>query len=416
MDATGNPAVCGQQLQGRLRLPWLGGVVWLWLATLLASCSPWVPAAVTARADVELFSRQQCPHCADAKAFLDGLQARRPGLTVVVTDVAADPAGLARLRALAAHAQTGGLSVPALWVRGVLVVGFADAASSGARIEALLDGRAGDRPSALGLDPRCSAESGDTCSAGASAADSVTLPWLGEVRLSEVGLPLFTLAIGLVDGFNPCAMWVLLFLLSFLASLNSRRKMVLIAGEFVVVSAAVYYAFMAAWLTAFSWLGLSRPVQVAFGLLGLLMAVVNIKDFFAFHQGLTLSIPKAAKPGLYRRMRAVVQAETLPLALLSAAVLAVLVNFVELLCTAGLPALYTQVLAGQPLAPWQRYAYLGLYIVAYMLDDAVMVSIAVVTLGRAKLQERGGRWLKLLSGAVLLILALLLLFKPDWLV
>jgi uncharacterized membrane protein HdeD (DUF308 family) len=140
-----------------------------------------------------------------------------------------------------------------------------------------------------------------------------------------------------------------------------------------------------------------------------------VKDFFAFHRGLTLGIPESAKPGLYRRMRAVVQAESLPIALISAAVLAVLVNFVELLCTAGLPALYTEVLASQHLPPWKRYAYLVLYDAFYMLDDMIMVGIAVVTLGHHKLQERGGRWLKLLSGAVMLLLALVLLFRPGWL-
>lgn len=384
--------------------------------SLMLGCGAAPSVEVPARADIELFSRQGCPHCADAKVYLSQLQKQRPGLTVVITDVGTDRSGLERLRAVAAKEQTGGLSVPALWVRGTLVMGFADAATSGRRIEAVLDDKAADSPGATSVNAICSATSTADCSIAADPADRITLPWLGELRLRDVGLPLFTLAIGLVDGFNPCALWVLMFLLSFLASLNSRRKMLLIAGEFVLISGLVYYAFMAAWLTAFSFVGLSRPVQVGLGLLGMFVAAINIKDFFAFHQGLTLSIPEAAKPGLYRRMRAVVRAETLPLALLSAAVLAVLVNFVELLCTAGLPALYTQVLASQPLEPWQRYAYLGLYNIAYMLDDSIMVGIAVVTLGRAKLQENSGRWLKLLSGAVMLALALLLLLKPEWLV
>lgn len=393
--------------------------MWVWLVLfvgLLAGCTGVGSVDVSPRADIELFSRPGCPHCADAKVYLNQLQRQRPGLTVAYTDVSSDRAGLERLRALAAAQHTGALSVPALWVRGTLVIGYADPASTGQRIAALLDGARVHSPDANPVDATCSAEGPASCSAVDDAADRITLPWLGELRLRDLGLPLFTLAIGLVDGFNPCALWVLLFLLSFLASLNSRRKMLLIAGEFVLISGLVYYAFMAAWLTAFSFVGLSRPVQVGLGLLGLFVAAVNIKDFFAFHQGLTLSIPEAAKPGLYRRMRAVVRAETLPLALLSAAVLAVLVNFVELLCTAGLPALYTQVLAHQPLEPWQRYAYLGLYNLAYMLDDLIMVGIAVVTLGRAKLQKDSGRWLKLLSGAVMLALALLLLLKPEWLV
>ena len=63
----------------------------------------------------------------------------------------------------------------------------------------------------------------------------------------------------------------------------------------------------------------------------------------------------------------------------------------------------------------QYYGYLGLYNLAYIFDDSLMATIAVVTLGRRKLQERAGRWLKLASGTVMIALALLLLLKPDWL-
>lgn len=333
---------------------------------------------------------------------------------MVIADVSADPQARKRLEQLAHTQGIAAVSVPALWLRGQLLVGF-DPSTTPRQIEALLDSAVVPPVAPPQSASVCAIDASVPCEDTAPPRDLLTLPWLGELQVRQLGLPLFTLAVGLVDGFNPCAMWVLLFLLSFLAGLADRKKMLLIAGEFVLVSGAVYYAFMAAWLTAFALIGYSRALQVAIGLVGLGVAAINIKDFFAFHRGPTLSIPETAKPGLYRRMRAVVRAESLPLALLAAALLAVAVNFVELLCTAGLPALYTQVLAHQPLAPWQRYAYLGLYNLAYILDDAVMVGVAVATLSRAKLQERGGRWLKLLSGAVMAVLALVLLLRPTWL-
>ena len=126
-----------------------------------------------------------------------------------------------------------------------------------------------------------------------------------------------------------------------------------------------------------------------------------------------MSIPAAAKPGLYARLRRIVQAENLTGALIGIVILAGLVNVVELLCTAGFPALYTHILSTQALATWQYYGYLGLYNAAYIFDDALMVTIAVITLGRHKLEEREGRWLKLISGAVMIGLGLLLLVKPD---
>ncbi|MDR4470743.1 MAG: NrdH-redoxin, partial [Nitrospira sp.] len=137
---------------------------------------------------------------------------------------------------------------------------------------------------------------------------------------------------------------------------------------------------------------------------------------FAFHHGLSLSIPESAKPGLYARIRRILQADNLAGALVGIIVLAGLVNTIELLCTAGFPAVYTQILAMQQLPTWNYYGYLGLYNLAYILDDGLMVTIAVVTLSRRKLQERAGRWLKLASGLVMAGLGAILLLSPEWLI
>ena len=239
--------------------------------------------------------------------------------------------------------------------------------------------------------------------------DGVAVPLLGSVTARELGLPLFTVVLGLLDGFNPCAMWVLLFVLSLLVNLRDRAKMLAIGGTFVAVSGVVYFAFMAAWLNVFLVLGHSRLVESLLGVVAFGIGALNVKDFAAFRHGPSLSIPEAAKPGIYARVRRIVYAERLVPALAGAVVLAALVNLVELLCTAGLPALYTHVLARRALPTWQHYAYLGVYNVFYMLDDAIVLATAVVTLERYKLGERGGRWLKLLSGVVMMMLGVLLL-------
>ncbi len=246
--------------------------------------------------------------------------------------------------------------------------------------------------------------------------DTIDLPLFGRVSVSGIGMPLFTIAVGLIDGFNPCAMWVLLFLLSLLVNLHSRRRMLIIAGIFVLISGIAYFTFMAAWLHVYLLIGYLRSVQVILGMLGLLVGSIHIKDFFALHKGISLSIPESARPGLYDRMRRVVTAETMWAALVGVVVLAVLVNMVELLCTSGLPALYTNILTLQNYSAGVNYAYLALYNLAYMFDDGLMVLIAVVTLDRHKLQERQGRWLKLISGVVIAILGLIMIFRPDWLV
>ncbi len=243
----------------------------------------------------------------------------------------------------------------------------------------------------------------------------ITVPVLGPLDARKLGMPLFTILIGLVDGFNPCAMWVLLFLLSVLINLHDRAKILAIAATFVFVSGAAYFAFMAAWLNIFKLVGYRRWSEIALGLIAIVIGAINVKDFFAFHQGVTLSIPEGAKPGIYTRVRKIIAARYLIAAILGAAVLAILVNIVELLCTAGLPALYTKVLTLQRISIWGEYGYLLLYIVAYMLDDSIMVAMVVITLRQSKLQENTGRWLKLLSGVAILLFGLVMMLFPQWL-
>jgi cytochrome c biogenesis protein CcdA len=246
-------------------------------------------------------------------------------------------------------------------------------------------------------------------------SDVIDLPVFGELRVSDLGLPLFTFLVGLVDGFNPCAMWILVFLLSVLVNVKDRRKILLIAGTFVLVSGIAYFAFMAAWLNLFMLIGIARKTQVILGVLAMLIGIINVKDFFAFKKGISLSIPESSKPGLYKRVREIVSAKYLTAALAGVIVLAVIVNMVELLCTAGLPALYTQILTMQELPLWKNYSYLALYIAAYMLDDTILLTVVVATLSHRRLQEREGRWLKLISGLVILMLGLVMIFKPEWL-
>ncbi len=382
--------------------------------TLLGVVLRAVPGAqAAATADVEVFTREGCPRCAAARAFLDRLALERPGLRVRYLDVVREREALRRLTSLAA-ARSGVPGVPSFLVRGSLLVGFDGEETTGRALRALIEGAAG-APAPEGGAAICVPQAPEECPAEPADPESVEAPLLGRLSARSLGLPLFTLALGLVDGFNPCAMWVLLFLLSLLVNLRSRARMLAVAGTFVAVSGIFYFLFMAAWLNVFLLVGLSRGAQVALGLVALAVGAVNVKDFFALGRGVSLSIPESAKPGIYARVRRVLQAPTAWQAIGGAVALAVLVNTVEALCTAGLPVAYTSVLASRRLPAWGHYGYLALYNVAYVADDTLMLALAVITLRQTKLQERGGRALKLLSGLAMLGLGAILLLAPRWL-
>ncbi len=264
----------------------------------------------------------------------------------------------------------------------------------------------------------CEVEQTLSCEAGAEVSTQTPKPFnldfFGHrLSLDEIGLPLFTLAMGLLDGFNPCSLWVLILMISLLAPMNNRLRMTAIAGTFVAVEGLAYFIFMAAWLNLFLLVGLSRISEIVIAALALLAGMINLKDFRFHGRGVSLSIPDAAKPDIYAGMRRILHAQNLGGALIGTVVLAILVQIVEFMCTSGFPALYTRILTLKQLDSISYYGYLLLYNLAYMFDDVIILTIGVITLSQRRLQEKEGRWLKLISGLVMVSLGVYLILAPG---
>lgn len=371
-------------------------------------------AAPRRAADIEVFVREGCPHCEKAEEFLKLLAFEQPRLLIVVRDIHRDPGALERLMDIAEAAGTS-LSVPTFQVRGQTIVGFAGQESTGRLIRNILASPPPKRQSPPGTAETCEPEAPQPCEAetGAAGPDTFDLTFLGRrITLEQVGLPLFTIAMGLLDGFNPCSMWVLILMISLLAPMQNRMRMFAVAGAFIAVEGIAYFIFMAAWLNLFLIIGLSRVSEIVIAGIAMLAGAINLKDFWVYGWGVSLSIPESARPGIYARIRAILQAENLRGAMIGAVVLAILVQIVEFLCTSGFPALYTRILTMRQLEGLSYYGYLLLYNLAYMLDDAIVLGIGIITLSQRRLQEKEGRWLKLISGLVMAGLGLYLLVSP----
>lgn len=410
-DLIGRPASTGfipGRAAGAFALPGLRALVLLFgLLGAWAVPGAWVGASeptpgtttISPPTELVIYTRTGCPYCEEAKAFLLRAEQAVPGLGVEVRNIAEDDAALRAFLDEVARLDLERSGVPLIITDTGYLFGWSFPQS------------AEELGALLGWAPRAweDWESAD----GAPEDAPARLPaWLS---LERHGLPAFTIALGLLDGFNPCAMWVLLFLLSMLVHVKSRKRMFLIAGIFVLVSGLVYYLFMVAWLNlslAFRW---SEGLRYAIGGLGLTAALFHLKDAFIGTKGPSLSIPESRRGGIGQRIRDVITARNLPLAIAAVTGLAIIVNFYELLCTAGLPAIYTQVLARQEISGAAFYGYLALYNVAYIFDDALMVFGATWALSSRRLSASSGRWLKGLSGAALLLLSLLLIFRPAWL-
>lgn len=386
---------------------WLWGLVMpLWAAgeaqPAAAPDELWysLDAAGSPQLRLYFFWAENCPHCKHAHPILEAMNQRYDWLLVIPYEISGYPGNRKIYQEFAGFFGEDARSYPGIFFCNTMMVGFDETGQSGPYIEQHL----------LECRERLLAGEGlpEMVSPGKAAVSVFT-----GFETADMSLPMLTLVIAGLDAFNPCAFFVLLSLLSLMVHAKSRRRILFIGGVFVLFSGLIYFVFMAAWLNLFLLVGALRWVTLGAGLVAVFFAALNIKDFFVTGVGPSLSIPDQAKPGLFQRMRGLLQADSFWAMAAGAVVLAIAVNSYELLCTSGLPMVYTRLLTLEDLPMGLYYLYLAAYNVVYVTPLLVIVLGFSATLGTRKLQAREGRLLKLLSGLMMLGLGGVLVLAPE---
>lgn len=396
---------------------------------------------------LHVFWSKNCSHCVKVHGYLDDLQRRQPWLKVMKYEVSESPANMELYRQSAQAINRVAGQVPAFFYVKQLEIGFDAAETTGRRLEQNLlryrdalqkqvDAQkpkqslapaswlpillvllvADDPPAGLPpeiTEPEVELDLDLDAALPAPEEPVVDLPGWGEVKAADYSLPALTVMLGGLDAFNPCAFFVLMILMSLMLRSGSRKRMLLVGSVFVAISGIVYFLFMAAWLNLFVLVGHLKIITLAAGAVALTVAIINIKDFFWFKQGVSLSIPDSAKPGLFQRMNALIAKGGLLGLLTGTATLAFVTNLYELLCTSGLPMVYTRILTLRHMSPWGYYGYLALYNLVYVTPLLIIVTGFALTFSAHKLSEYQGRVLKLLSGMMMLALGVLLVVRPE---
>lgn len=393
-------------------------ISWIKALLLLISLAMLAPAPISAELTAPQWTRgtpegekiirlhffwsKACPHCQKAKPFVDKLSQSYDWLELNSYEISENPRSAALYRTLAEKSNEDKFAVPAFLFCEQVVIGYLDEKTTGAHLrDELLNCRSSLVEGKKGVFDQ------------AEKAEKFSLPFFGEFDSEKVSLPVFTVIIAGLDAFNPCAFFVLLLMLSLLANAKDRKRMLLVGGIFVFFSGFIYFIFMAAWLNLFLYMREIRTITIIAAAVAIGVSSINIKDYFLFRKGVSLSIPDSAKPGLYGRLRGLMNASSLPTMIVGTVMLAIVANSYELLCTAGFPMVFTRLLTLHDLTSWGYYFYLVFYNIIYVVPLLVIVLIFTKTLGARKLSEKEGRILKLVSGLMMLELGLLLLFAPD---
>ncbi len=341
-----------------------------------------------------LFYSYTCPHCEKEREFLKDLKTRYPEVDIKEYEVIKSSENQKLLSKFyeeykVPKGEQG--RVPATFTKNKYFIGFNDQVAND--IENCLKECIGQ---------------------GSFVTKKIKIPFLGQVDITKLSLPVLTIILGTLDGFNPCAMWVLVILVSLLVSLKSRKKILLVGGIFIFAEGFIYFLIMAAWLNVFLALTYIQLIRILIGLFGIIFGIWRIRDFIFWKPG-TCKVVKDVKSQakLIDKIKNVLKLSTVPATILGVISLAFGVNLVEFFCSAGFPTIYTRILSLQNLSTLQYYLYLIFYNIFYMLDDFIVLGVAFFTLNRFGFSEKYNRWSTLVAGVLILILGVLLIFKPQ---
>ncbi len=241
------------------------------------------------------------------------------------------------------------------------------------------------------------------------------LPIFGTINLTSFSLLLGAVFIGLIDGFNPCAMWVLVFLITMLINLKDRKRIWILGMTFILTSGVVYYVIMMAWFQLVNYIIWLRTFQVIIGILAVVFAYISIKHYWNQRQkdiGCEVTTSETKKR-IMNKIKSVIGTNNIWLAVLGIITIAITVNFIELACSAGLPAVYTSMLAYQNIGQFQSAMYLLVYVFFFVLDDLLIFAIAIITFKVTGISNKYTKYSNLIGGLIMLFIGLSLVFFPQ---
>ena len=367
-----------------------------------------------------LFHGDGCPHCAEEMKFLDGIEEKYKDLKIVKYEVWYDKENSELLKEVQDTFEISTKGVPTNVIGSTVITGFGS--STGKTIERAIEYyQKNDYEDIVSQikDDSYEGKPIDNFSKEEMETDkdmSLDTGIFGKVNLKKMSLITAAALIGLIDGFNPCAMWILLFLISVLIGMKDRKRMWILGLSFLITSALVYMVIMLSWIniavkmTSIIWI---RNIIAIIALIG---GFFNLRSFYKERKesGCQVVDDKKRKK-MFTKIKKFTSEKNFIIALIGVIGLAISVNVVELACSAGLPIIFSELLALNKTSDFMKFMYTLVYIFFFLIDDLVVFFIAMFTMKVTGISTKYNKFSHLLGGIIMIIIGVLLLFKPEWL-
>jgi cytochrome c biogenesis protein CcdA/glutaredoxin len=371
---------------------------------------------------VEMFERLDCAHCKAEKQYLETLVSPEKNIEVHFIDIGTE-AGKALFDQFT-EAQQLSKATPITVIGATVLQGFDSEKTTGKRIEKLIEANRGQP--FIGVAGLLAGQAGEIEKTRGAVCDSttgictmpqaepllVTLPFSDTtIDVAAYSLPVLAGVLGLIDGFNPCAMWVLVTFLLVLVQMGSRRRMWTIAGLFILAEAIMYYLILNVWFTAWDFVGLDRIVTPIVGALAIGGGLFFLYEW-SKSDGTCEVVGIEGRAKISGRIKKLASEPFTWITAFGVIALAFSVNVIEFACSIGIPQAFTKIIEMNDLNFWQTQGYMADYIFFYMIDDFLVFGLALWGFDKLHLTQAYVKWSNLIGGALMLLLGYLLIFHP----
>ena len=381
---------------------------------------------------IEYFGRADCKNCINLKKYLGELEQKRTDFEVLEYKIDKDPSSKKKFDEVTTKLKLV-KGTPIIYIDDTIIQGFNSADTTGKEIEKLIDvAKAKDKVNTLDEyvangDYSKISSNGSVCTGTSKCSISgdtpqkeliVNIPFINKtVDLSKYSLPLVSFILGSIDGVNPCAMWVLVLFLTALVAVGNRTKMIQVAGLFLLAEAIMYYMILNVWLYTWDFVGLDKIITPTVGIVGIIAGIFFIRSFVVNGDELACEVTDFEKKAkISTRIQDIAKKPFNIITALAIIGLALSVNVIEFACSIGIPQTFTKILQMNDVNFITRQFYNFLYIIGYMLDDMLVFGLALFSVNKLHLTSRYAKWANLFGGILMVLLGLMLIFKPTWLI
>ena len=385
---------------------------------------------------IEYFGRKDCKNCANLEKFLKELSTKRDDFEYVEHKIDESKENKAFFDETTSKLKLV-KGTPIIYVDGHIIQGFNTAETTGKEIENLINsGKTKDKVLSLKEYLKSGqAENGNVSSNGAvCTGDSVceipgltkgaenqvlvNIPIINKtIDLTNYSLLTMSIILGTIDGFNPCAMWVLVLFLTALIAVGNKVKMFRVAGLFIFAEAIMYFLILNAWIYTWDFVGLDKWVTPIVGIVGIIGGIFFIKNYLKKGDTLECEVTNLEQRAkISRKIKDIANKPFTLLTALGIIGLALSVNVIEFACSVGIPQTYTKILQINDVSFWARQFYTIIYIIGYMIDDIIVFGLALLSVNQLQLTTKYSKWVNLFGGILMIILGLILLLKPSLLI